>query len=113
MQSTSENGVKIDLIYCKGNEIGEEGVPYLGIFRTIHGAYFLGLATVVRDLQSGELDWSTFNEEAAYPYAYFDIPYELILQPGYCEELRSQLRKSFIEFPYTDLQNQTDSEALP
>lgn len=110
MQSTLESGLKIDLVYCKGGEIGEEGVPYLGIFRTIHGKYFLGIATVVRDLQTGELDWSTFNEEAAYPYAYFDIPYGDILSPGYCAALRAELRKSFIEFPCTLLQDQNPPE---
>ena len=110
MQSTSESGLKIDLVYCKGEEIGDEGVPYLGIFRTIYGKYFLGLATVVRNLQSGELEWSTFNEEAAYPYAYFDIPYGDILSPGYCAALRAELRKSFIEFPDTLPQDQNPPE---
>ncbi len=97
MKNTSESGLKISIVYYTGTELGDEGVPYLAIFRTIQGTYFIGMAMVSRNLDTGELEWVTYSEESARPYAYIDIPYDAILKSNFCESLRQELHKVFIE----------------
>jgi hypothetical protein len=96
MKSTSESGLKISIVYYTGTELGDEGVPYLAIFRTIQGTYFMGMAMVVRNLDTNELEWVTYNDESARPYAYIDIPYDIILHSNFCETIRQELKKVFV-----------------
>lgn len=84
--------VSLTVKYCYAVEAyGEEGVPCLCIFKSAEGEYFIGVATTVRNYNTGALEWESFTAAPQRPWAFFDIPSEQFLDKDFLVLLRERL----------------------